>query len=71
VLCPVVKHERGVGGTGTLTLTLLNKRLSKHQTTGKWLVKNHAKFEVMAKQVSECTVSGRKKKTAKKEDLNN
>ena len=66
MLCPVVNHERGVGGTRTLTLTLLSKRLSKHQTTGKWLVRNDAKFEFMAKQVPECTVSGRKKKTAKK-----
>ena len=66
MLCPVVKRERGVGGSTSRRwgecFSLLNKRLSKHQTTGKWLVRNHAKFEFMAKQVPECTISGRKKR---------
>ena len=70
MLCPVVKHERGVGGNTSRRwgecFSLLNKRLSKHQITGKWLVRNHAKFEFMAKQVPECTVSGRKKRQKKR-----
>jgi len=39
-----------------------NKRLSKHQTTGKWLVRNHTKFEFMANQMPERTVPGPEKR---------
>ena len=41
---------------------LMKQRLSKHQTTGKWLHRNYTKFEFLEKQVSQCSVSLRQKR---------
>ena len=36
--------------------------MSKHQTTGKWLDRNHTIFEFMEKQVLQCSVSVRERR---------
>ena len=48
----------------------MKQGLSKHQTTGKWLDRNHTRFEFMEKK--KClNVRFQSVKNGKKEDLNN
>ena len=47
----------------------MRQRLSKNETTGQWLDRNHTKFEFMEKQVLNVRFHSVKK--GKKDDLNN